>query len=328
MHKRLEADLMSLAHSILRMKNKEDVFALKEKSKEVYEKLSLLSFVEEYINTTPNSTDTKDVILDKVTQAIDLKESKEKVTTIIEDDVLIDENLPLQTDEAEEVEEVLIDEKQEVVQITSNHEEIIEQPFDELEQLMFASNEKEEELIVEDELKTEVTSFSDEESVLDFEPLLDTNLAEELVEEEVVIAEKIEEVKVIDKDDVIENITENKAEENKVEERKIVSLEEELQDTIPVDEIADLFSTPVPVSLNDRLASRIQIGLNDRIAFVKNLFEGSQEDFNRVVSQLNTYSSEKEAVKFINKMVKPDYDWTGKEDVEARFLEIVARKFA
>ena len=40
MHKRLENDLMSLAHEILQMKNKEDVLLLKEKAYEVYEKLS------------------------------------------------------------------------------------------------------------------------------------------------------------------------------------------------------------------------------------------------------------------------------------------------
>ena len=58
------------------------------------------------------------------------------------------------------------------------------------------------------------------------------------------------------------------------------------------------------------------------------MFEGSQEDFNRVVSQLNTYATEKEAKKFIHKMVKPDYDWSQQEELEARFIEIVERKFA
>ena len=29
-------------------------FALKQKSKEIYEKLSVLAFVEEYVNSTPN----------------------------------------------------------------------------------------------------------------------------------------------------------------------------------------------------------------------------------------------------------------------------------
>ena len=75
MHKKLEADLMSLAHSILQMKNKEDVFALKEKSKEIYEKLSMLAFVEEYVNTTPNLEDSKEELVEKVEQAFDVKEA-------------------------------------------------------------------------------------------------------------------------------------------------------------------------------------------------------------------------------------------------------------
>ena len=76
---------------------------------------------------------------------------------------------------------------------------------------------------------------------------------------------------------------------------KTITLEEELQDTISVDVMADLFENAPTKSLNDRLLANIQIGLNDRIAFVKNLFEWNQEDFNRVVSQLNTFKTEKEA---------------------------------
>jgi hypothetical protein len=72
----------------------------------------------------------------------------------------------------------------------------------------------------------------------------------------------------------------------------------------------------------------MQIGLNDRIVFVKNLFAGSQEDFNRVVSQLNTIKSGKEAKEFILKMVKPDYNWSKHEELEIRFMEIIERKFA
>jgi hypothetical protein len=81
-------------------------------------------------------------------------------------------------------------------------------------------------------------------------------------------------------------------------------------------------------SLNDRLNKKaINIGLNDRLAFVKHLFAGSQEDFNRVISQLNTQTSWQEAEGFIANFVKPDYDWAGKEDYETRFLELVRLKF-
>ena len=63
MHKKLASDLTSLAHSILQMKNKEDVAALKEKAYEVYEKLALLAYVEEYINTTPHAEETKEELI-------------------------------------------------------------------------------------------------------------------------------------------------------------------------------------------------------------------------------------------------------------------------
>ena len=83
-------------------------------------------------------------------------------------------------------------------------------------------------------------------------------------------------------------------------------------------------------SLNDRITTKeIKIDLNNRLAFVKNLFNGSTEDYNRVLSQLNTIDTEERSISFIVNMVKPDYNnWEGKEDLEARFMEVVARKFA
>ena len=79
MHKKLAADLTSLAHSILQMKNKEDVFALKTKAHEVYEKLAVLAYVEEYINNTPNSEYTKDELLELVHKASENLEKEIKI---------------------------------------------------------------------------------------------------------------------------------------------------------------------------------------------------------------------------------------------------------
>lgn len=253
MHKKLEADLTSLAHSILQMKSKDNVFLLKEKSKEIYEKLSVLAFVEEYVNSGPNLNHTKEEVFSQVENAFQLEASKEQNLENLD----TSESVTHEEEESKESIEKIIEE----VKAEEIKEEIIEQPFDELEELM----------------------LSEEKPVNDFV---------------------------------------------KVEENKTSSLEEELQDTISVDQLATLFDTPATKSLNDRLAVNIQIGLNDRIAFVKSLFDGSQEDFNRVVSQLNTYATEKEAKKFIHKMVKPDYDWSQQEELEARFIEIVERKFA
>ena len=275
MHKKLESDLISLAHRILKMKNKEDVFALKEISRDVFEKLSMLAFVEEFVNTTPNLDKTKEELLNKVEDAFEAKINKtsDEVEAKVDD---IQENinnskeqvtLNLVDDKVDMVDEVSEGENKE--QVVENNdelksEEISEQPFDELQELMFGHSST----------------------------------------------------------DNLENDTKD------VADKKTLTLEEELQDTLSVDVMADLFENTQPKSLNDRLTSNIQIGLNDRIIFVKNLFEGDQENYNRVISQLNTFKTEKEAKKFINKMVKPDYNWLEYEDLENRFMEIISRKFS
>ncbi|MEN8834813.1 MAG: hypothetical protein ABF265_02210 [Polaribacter sp.] len=261
------------------MKNKEDVFALKEQSKQIYEKLTMLAFVEEYINTTPNAEESREELLQAVSTAFD---NKEKVL----DDVLINEEVsgkPTLSHEKDhkDKEDIIVEEKEEVAILNEPEaieeesysdekeevQEIIEQPFDDLEALMFETLNEENQLVQEDK-------------------------------------------------------------ELNLNEQKTLSLEDELQDTISVDVMADLFDNVQPKSLNDKLNTNIQIGLNDRIAFVKHLFNNQQEDYNRVISQLNTFKIEKEAKEFIHTMVKPDYNWTDQEELEARFLEIITRRFS
>lgn len=83
-------------------------------------------------------------------------------------------------------------------------------------------------------------------------------------------------------------------------------------------------------SLNDILVKKeISVGINDRHAFVKHLFNDSTEDFNRVISQLNTIESEERSLAFIDNMVKPDYaNWEGKEEIASRFISLILRRFA
>ncbi len=81
-------------------------------------------------------------------------------------------------------------------------------------------------------------------------------------------------------------------------------------------------------SINERYGSgSITLGLNDRIAFMNHLFDGSQEDLNRVLSQINTFESFSEAETFIEQMVKPDYNWSQKEEFEMRFMDRVRQRF-
>lgn len=282
MHKKLASELISLAHDILTIKNKESVFELKKKAYEVYEKLSVLAYIEEYINNTPQATETKEELIEQFQKSLERKEETKKQAVIEQEEVIKkEETLPKEVAKNEELEEIvtieqtttednkatekvsekLPEEEKEITEVPK--EEIIEQPFDELQQLLFDDPAIKDEASFIEETKTNQT------------------------------------------------------------------LEDELKGTLSVDITANLFEKAATKrSLNDRLQNSIQIGLNDRIAFVKHLFEGSQNDFNRVISQLNTLKTEKEAKSFINRMVKPDYNWSEKEEYETRLMEIIERRFA
>jgi len=82
-------------------------------------------------------------------------------------------------------------------------------------------------------------------------------------------------------------------------------------------------------SLNDKIKQGgLKIGLNDKLAFIKHLFNGKIEDYERVLSQLNTTSNFEEASHLVRDIVKPDYNnWEGKEEYEERFMNIVESKF-
>lgn len=81
-------------------------------------------------------------------------------------------------------------------------------------------------------------------------------------------------------------------------------------------------------SVNDRAnQGPLKLGLNDRIAFVKHLFNGSQEDLDRVLNQLNTMTSISEVEDFLQ-AVKADYNnWEGKEEYEERLVEMLTVRF-
>ena len=81
-------------------------------------------------------------------------------------------------------------------------------------------------------------------------------------------------------------------------------------------------------TLNGRYGQQISFGLNDQIAFVKELFNGEEDSFKRVVSQLNTIASQERAMSFIGHLVKPEYnDWKGKEAYEKRFIDLISQKY-
>lgn len=81
-------------------------------------------------------------------------------------------------------------------------------------------------------------------------------------------------------------------------------------------------------SINDQMATGLlKIGLNDRIAFVKHLFNGEQQDYNRVLSNLNTMANYDEANSFVNQIVRPEYNWEEKDEYVDRLMELIRLKF-
>ena len=135
--------------------------------------------------------------------------------------------------------------------------------------------------------------------------------------------------------DIVSHMPEDLREEEKIEETRI----QPDHHKIHIEDIAaDFQEMPVfeavskngndKTSLNDKLKhGGLNIGLNDKLAFIKHLFNGSSEDYERVISQINTSTSFKDAKQFINSIVKPDYDWSGKEDYEERLMELIESKF-
>jgi hypothetical protein len=82
-------------------------------------------------------------------------------------------------------------------------------------------------------------------------------------------------------------------------------------------------------SLNDKLKGEgLVIGLNDKIAFIKHLFDGKSKEYELALSQINTSETIDEAKILIQDIIKPDYNhWEGKEEFEERFMELLESKF-
>ena len=64
-----------------------------------------------------------------------------------------------------------------------------------------------------------------------------------------------------------------------------------------------------------------------RINFAERLFEGSNADFQRIMSMLNSKENKAEAISFIEQQVQPDYDWSDKEGDVAAFIAHISKLY-
>ena len=341
MKKRLEADLISIAHKILQLKNKSDINQLYLETQKLYEKLSVLRFVEEHFGEAKPTIGQAEIV-EKMKQFFennavpDFTPPKTK-TKIVSEEVVEEEIVELVAEE--ELEEELVEETVELVAEEIPEIEAKEVPEEEGEIEAFLSEEVAEMGLEEDLEEEELEST---EEILEItEPIEskvpDFKLSFELDEEKEKEESKPTEAVQISFEDILggnyndtffvkvdqsEDTPTNAAIEIPIE----INSPEKIVDTNAIEPIgkAELKS----ISLNDKFSKGINIDLNDRIAFVKHLFGNSDEDYNRVLNQLITFNSFYETRDFIEDMVKPDYNnWEGKDDYEERFMDIIEKKF-
>ena len=82
------------------------------------------------------------------------------------------------------------------------------------------------------------------------------------------------------------------------------------------------------LNLNDHFAKSLTIDLNDRLSFIKHLFEENTSAYESVISQVITFSQWKEVEVFIESKVKIEYPhWENKKPIEERFLAILKKNF-
>ena len=320
MKKKLEADLISIAHRILKLKNKSELNQLHLETQKLYEKLSVLKFVED------NFSDVKPTIgLSKMEELVASAFDNEEI--IAEDEVLL---APAETENeivSEEIEEepnvILEEEISEEVEIFA----------EEAEESIAVADDKTDfephfELFKEKEIEFEAKKSKNEAKQISFEDMLGSNSDP--------IFERVQSA-TVSEEAAIEPITETEVEAEEIPEieEEVFSPAFEMSAPEEVEEVEEI-EVPEVVSevkksnpINDSFSKTISFGLNDKIAFEKQLFGGSSEDLNRVISQLSTFDTFDEAENFIEDMVKPDYNnWEGKDDYVARFMEIVEKKFA
>ena len=299
MKKRLEADLVSIAHRILQLKNKSDVNVLFLETQKLYEKLAILKFVEENLGDI-KPTIGQAAIEAEIEKAFDLPEIKTEIPTteaVIETEVQKQEAAIETVSIVDQLLDNIAPEDSILEAITS---ETATNEIEEKNPISFAPSIDESEVINETATQPSIAieQKKNEAVQISFEELLGGNYSEAQF------------VKV----DSTETSKTNTATAFDLAFDKVETLTEEKEDK--------------PKSLNDKLAKGISIDLNDRIGFVKHLFGNSNEDYNRVLSQLNSFNNFYETKTFIDEMVKPDYNnWEGKDDYANRFMEIVEKKF-
>lgn len=332
MKKRLESELISIAHRVLKLKNKSDVDQLYHETQKLYETLSVLKFYHENFEQLKSEV-SQEELEQKIENSLVEKPSEEIAAPEIAAKIPAQEVV-----EEAEVSEEKLEEKIDEITTEDESEVVSEEEIEAAEEPIIVG-----EIAIEDEDEEEIPALEAKDD-LDFEPIFELASEEKDSETEPEVSSEAETEKAEEKPE-----SKSKTQQISFEDllghnysEPVFVKPNDITPSIPKKETEEVTFKPVQEeeiivekteskisTLNEKFAAGINVGLNDRIAFVKNLFGNSDEDYNRVISQLNTFDTLQEAQEFIEDMVKPDYnDWNGKEEYAERFMEIVEKKFA
>lgn len=328
MKKKLEAELISIAHRVLQLKNKSDVEILFQETQKLYEKLAVMRFVENQFGDAKPTIGQMDwdayfEAAEENTDVVSPKKTAKKSKTPLDLKQENPEIIAAFVAESEKEEDSDAFEKTEAATQVMQEVDLEESAAEstEVEEITF-------EAVAENqpEINNEEPELTTAPAQISFEDLLGANYAEpEFVKPNPIQAEAESEPI----DEVVETAPE--APLFSLDEEPELVLELPVEDqTEKAEVIIPLFdlASDEPKIATETPSKGFVIGLNDRVGFIHQLFDGSPEDYNRVLSQLMTYHTFEEAEDFIRSMIKPDYNnWDGKSEYEERFMDVVARKF-
>ena len=335
MKKKLEADLISIAHRVLQLKNKSDLNQLYLETQKLYEKLAVLRFVDAHFSEAKPTIGHQEIVreIESIFETPSLEmESEVKIEeTVVEKavslEVVVEEKPIQQIEELATADEVEIEHPETISDQTEdiNLEEVTETPEEPIEKD-----------IEKEETEKESQQQNSEPETVPITPPFELSQMNE-VEKELEVPKKTEVVQISFEDllggnyndtffvkkQQVENIPTTVVIDTPKQEDTTDEQKQNIVETETIDK-----SEPKIVSLNDKLSKGINIDLNDRLAFIKHLFGNSSEDYNRVLSQLITFDTFYETRDFVQQMVKPDYNnWEGKQEYEERFMDIIEKKF-
>lgn len=322
MKKIIESELISIAHRILKLKDRSDIDALYNESKNLFEKISVLKFYEEN-KFRMNHSITDDCIVSVLFEQYAEKE----IESISQEKPELDEpemSLDLINDlieESENSEIVSFDQFIEAIESEAEKVDTTELFIEDIVQDVIEDEIKIDEYVAGDQMK-QSTIYPESESEVVNHVEKPTNVS--VIEVNSLYTLPVEDIIFQPITDLDQNSTQPVLSETpqqpNLDNQHLVGTLKEGNEAF--------HHIPLNKTINDAFSQVITVGLNDRIAFEKNLFNGSSNDLNRVISQLNTIETFQEAQDFIDDLVKPDFNyWKGKEEYEERFMELIKKRF-